>query len=179
MRVDSLPAPEPPAAVGRGPAVRSAENCLRATGHDTERFTCVEGGITRGAVDEKGLALILSGDRFADGAEHIRKVLAAYDVEASFFFTGNFYRNPAFEGIIRALQAEGHYLGAHSDRHLLYCSWENRDSLLVTRAEFLADLEANYREMERFGIQHAEARYFLPPTNGTTRRSANGRPTMG
>ncbi len=134
-----------------------------STGHDAPGFTYVEGGIVRGDTSEKALALIFSGDRFADGAEHIRKVLAAYDIEASFFFTGNFYRNPAFEGIIRALEAEGHYLGAHSDRHLLYCSWENRDSLLVTRAEFLADLEANYREMARFGIQRAEAQYFLPP----------------
>ncbi len=57
----------------------------------------------------------------------------------------------------------GHYLGAHSDKHLLYCDWSNRDSLLVTKTEFLEDLRNNYAEMEKFGIKKTEARYFLPP----------------
>lgn len=130
---------------------------------DDSPFTYVEGGIVRGDSDEKALALIFSGDQFADGAAHIRKVLAEDDVKASFFFTGNFYRNPEFASVIRGLKADGHYLGGHSDRHLLYCRWEDRDDLLVTKAEFLADIEANYREMARFGIEKAEARYFLPP----------------
>lgn len=38
-----------------------------------------------------------------------------------------------------------------------------RDSLLVTRAQFLDDLRANYREMEKFGILKKDAPYFLPP----------------
>lgn len=46
---------------------------------------------------------------------------------------------------------------------MLYCPWENRDSLLVTREEFEADLAANYQEMEKFGVSKARAKYFLPP----------------
>ena len=84
-------------------------------------------------------------------------------VKASFFLTGNFYRNPVFEPIIRTLKSEGHYLGAHSDRHLLYCSWTNRDSLLVSKEEFTSDLTSNYSAMERFGIKKNEAHYFIPP----------------
>lgn len=84
-------------------------------------------------------------------------------MKASFFLTGNFYRNHKFRSVIRTLKRENHYLGAHSDRHLLYCDWSNRDSLLVTRDEFVRDLRANYLEMEKFGIAKADAPYYLPP----------------
>jgi len=89
--------------------------------------------------------------------------LKAKRVNASFFLTGNFYRNPDFERVIRRLKSDDHYLGAHSDKHLLYCSWTNRDSLLVSKEEFSNDLLANYAVMERFGIKRKDARYFIPP----------------
>ena len=54
-------------------------------------------------------------------------------------------------------------MGAHSDQHLLYCDWLNRDSLLVTRREFDNDLDANYKAMNGFGIKTVNAKYFLPP----------------
>lgn len=128
-----------------------------------DRFTYVAGGITRGDTAEAALTLVFTGHDFADGGAHIRDVLARQGVPAAFFFTGDFYRNPAFAGLIAGLKADGHYLGAHSDRHLLYCAWEDRDSLLVSRAVFRADLAANYREMARFGIRRADAPFFLPP----------------
>jgi peptidoglycan/xylan/chitin deacetylase (PgdA/CDA1 family) len=34
---------------------------------------------------------------------------------------------------------------------------------LVTKEEFISDLEANYAEMERFGIQKEDALFFMPP----------------
>jgi endoglucanase len=37
--------------------------------------------------------------------------------------------------------AEGHYVGPHSDGHLLYIPWENRDTLLVTKEQFNDDLK--------------------------------------
>ena len=89
--------------------------------------------------------------------------MKAKRVNASFFLTGNFYRNPDFERVIRRLKSDDHYLGAHSDKHLLYCSWTNRDSLLVSKEEFSNDLLANYAVMERFGIKRKDARYFIPP----------------
>ena len=89
--------------------------------------------------------------------------MKAKRVNASFFLTGNFYRNPDFERVIRRLKSDDHYLGAHSDKHLLYCSWTNRDSLLVSKEEFSNDLLANYAAMERFGIKRKDARYFIPP----------------
>jgi peptidoglycan/xylan/chitin deacetylase (PgdA/CDA1 family) len=61
------------------------------------------------------------------------------------------------------LKQDGHYLGAHSDDHLLYCDWVKRDSLLVTREQFNHDLKLNYLRMEEFGIFKADTPYFLPP----------------
>jgi len=83
-------------------------------------------------------------------------------INGSFFFTGDFFRNPSFRHLITALHADGHYLGPHSDRHLLYAPWENRDSLLVSREEFLDDLYGNYAAMESLGIPREGSKYFLP-----------------
>src|SRR5690554_3038198 len=110
------------------------------------------GAIVRGDTTEKSLALVFTGDSHADGGEVIKNILEKYGVKAGFFFTGHFYRNPQFGPLIHQLRKQGHYLGGHSDQHLLYCDWNQRDSLLVDRARFTKDLWNNYREMERFGI---------------------------
>lgn len=122
-----------------------------------------QGAIIRGDTSRRELTLVLTGDEFADGGLVIRQTLRQHRVPAAFFLTGNFYRNLAFAQLIRGLRQDGHYLGAHSDRHLLYADWGKRDSLLVTKEEFRQDLQVNYRRMERFGIRKAEAPYFLPP----------------
>ena len=46
---------------------------------------------------------------------------------------------------------------------MLYCDWNKRDSLLVTKNQFEQDLNANYEELSRFGIRKTDAPYFLPP----------------
>lgn len=126
-------------------------------------FTTQYGAIVRGDSTIKELSLVFTGDEFADGADHIRTILTKYNVKASFFLTGNFFRDSKFIVVIENLIKEGHYVGAHSDAHLLYCDWEKRDSLLVTREEFITDLDKNYKEMKRFGIKKVDALYFLPP----------------
>src|SRR5690606_6115223 len=68
------------------------------------------------------------------------------------------------------LKRNGHYLGAHSDKHLLYCDWSKRDSLLVSKQAFTDDLLQNYAEMKKFGVKKQDAKFFLPPYewyNGT------------
>jgi endoglucanase len=121
------------------------------------------GAITRGDSLQKKIALVFTGDEFADGGTAIAKILKEENIKASFFLTGNFYRNANFKSIITDLKKQGHYLGPHSDRHLLYCDWNKRDSLLVSKMEFDQDLEANYAEMAKFGITKNDAKYFLPP----------------
>lgn len=127
------------------------------------RFLYDQGGIVRGDVARKQIALVFTGHEFADGGELIRDVLKKKGAHASFFFTGDFYRNPANTSLIKGLREGGHYLGAHSDRHLLYCSWENRDQLLVTKEEFTSDILHNYEAMDAFGIAKENAPYFIPP----------------
>jgi len=126
-------------------------------------FSCEEGGIIRGRLDRKDMALIFTGGDFSEGGPHIRSVLKARGIKAGFFFTGDFYRNPRNNDLIRGLAADGHYLGAHSDKHLLYCSWDDRSRTLVTREEFRRDIQANFHEMEKFGIASENARLFIPP----------------
>jgi len=107
--------------------------------------------------------LVSTGDGFADGGKYIAKVLEKENIHGSFFLTGNFYRNKKFKKIIKDLKKNGNYLGSHSDKHLLYCDWEKRDSLLVTKKEFTEDLQNAYKELKRWGIEKDQAHYFLPP----------------
>ena len=128
------------------------------------RFIYDQGAITRGDPTTKRLAVVFTGDEFAEGAEVIATTLKARGIHSSFFFTGRFYRNANFKAMIQRLKQDGHYLGAHSDQHLLYCDWEKRDKLLVTREEFTRDLNTNYATMvEDYGLTKGSARYFLPP----------------
>lgn len=122
-----------------------------------------QSAITRGDTTKRQIALVFTGDEFADGGEYIRETLKQQQIKASFFLTGNFYRNKKFKKLLKKLVADDHYLGSHSDRHLLYCDWVKRDSLLVTKQEFDADLAQSYNELAKFGISKHDAFYFLPP----------------
>ncbi len=122
-----------------------------------------KGAIIRAGNMKKEIALVFTGDEFADGGKLIADVLQKQGVHASFFFTGNFYRNNAFKPLIKQLQQKGNYLGPHSDQHLLYCDWSNRDSLLVTKSQFTGDLNNNLAAIKRNGTPVTSVRYFLPP----------------
>ena len=121
------------------------------------------GAITRGNTSKKQIALVFTADEFADGGKIILSTLHKQRVPASFFFTGRFYRNPAFRSLIKQAKQQGHYIGPHSDQHLLYCDWKNRDSLLVTKKEFKDDLTANLQAIKQFGVKQSAVHYFLPP----------------
>lgn len=126
-------------------------------------FSYLNGALVRGDSTRPVLSLIFTGDQFGDGANHIRKILKKEEVLASFFLTGNYYSNPKFARTIKKLHGDGHFLGAHSNKHLLYCDWMQRDSLLVSKEEFKYDLLENYGKMKEFSIDKEDARYFLPP----------------
>ncbi|WP_418603291.1 polysaccharide deacetylase family protein [Hwangdonia sp.] len=121
------------------------------------------GAIVRGNLKEKNIHLMFSGHKYADGGTHILQVLKQENIKASFFFTGDFYRNKEFHALISDLKKDGHYLGAHSNKHLLYNDWTADKKLLVTESEFNEDLKLNYAEMKKFGINKTDANYYLPP----------------
>lgn len=121
------------------------------------------GGIIRMDTTHRIVYLVFTGHEFSDGGEIIHATLKRHRITASFFFTGDFYRNSKNRTLITALKEYGHYLGAHSDKHLLYCAWENRDSLLVDKPTFTRDILDNYTAMRAFGISKEDAKYFMPP----------------
>jgi endoglucanase len=128
-----------------------------------KRFSYSHGGIIRGDSTQKKLAIVFTGDEFADGGDFIAQTLQQQKVKASFFFTGRFYENPSFKKIVQRLRINGHYLGPHSNEHLLYCDWNNRDSLLVTRDDFVNDLLVNLDIMHGAGINTFKTKFFIPP----------------
>jgi peptidoglycan/xylan/chitin deacetylase (PgdA/CDA1 family) len=113
--------------------------------------------------EEKKVYLIFSAHEFNEGGQAIEKSMQKFGSKGSFFLTGDFYRNKQNSSLIKKLIANGHYLGAHSDRHLLYADWVKRDSTLVNKNDFVNDLKSNYQVMNTFGIKASNAQYFLPP----------------
>jgi outer membrane protein assembly factor BamB len=128
-----------------------------------DNFTFSHGGIVRLDTAKKNIYLAFTGHDFSDGKYIIQQVLKKNGARASFFFTGDFYRNEENKEIIMQLKKDGSYLGAHSDKHLLYCDWVNRDSSLVSKDSFMVDLANNYTELEKIGIGKNEALYYMPP----------------
>ena len=151
----------------------------RAAPAQDARFTYDQGGITRGARDRKELALIFTGGDFAEGATTILDALRERGVQASFFVTGGFIRHPEFDGILRRIVAEGHYLGPHSDAHLLYAPWDDRSRTLVTRDSFRIDLEKNLDALARYGRTREQMRFFIPPFEWYNRQIADWSRQMG
>jgi peptidoglycan/xylan/chitin deacetylase (PgdA/CDA1 family) len=129
----------------------------------TNDFEVREGGIIRGPENKKQMALEFTADHFTDGGKIILDELAKRGVKASFFFTGNFFTNSSNRKLAQRLVKEGHYLGPHSDKHLLYCPWEGPKKTLVTKAQFRADLENNLKKIEKLGVKRAEIKYWIPP----------------
>ncbi|WP_394331409.1 polysaccharide deacetylase family protein [Siphonobacter aquaeclarae] len=89
------------------------------------------------------------------------RVLRRNGIKGNFFLTGDFLRKARFRRWTKTMVQAGHYVGSHSDKHLLYCDWTRRDSLLVSRALFDRDLDAAYAELKHIGVKQAP--WFLPP----------------
>ncbi|MGE3240782.1 MAG: glycoside hydrolase family 9 protein [Pirellulales bacterium] len=131
------------------------------------------GAIIRGDTSKKQLALVFTGDSYANGATPILDVLRERGVKAGFFLTGNFLRNPEFRPAIERMRDEGHYIGPHSDSHPLYCDWTVRDKSLVSRQAFTEDLNANLAALRTVGALAAtEQPLFIPPYEWYNREQA-------
>jgi peptidoglycan/xylan/chitin deacetylase (PgdA/CDA1 family) len=111
----------------------------------------------------KQVALVFTGDEYAEGLPFIRKTLKDQQVKAGFFFTGRMYRNTQYKKEIQQLYKDKHYMGPHSDGHLLYCDWQKRDSLLVSWSTFSDDWNKNLYAIEELGIPAKQVKYFIPP----------------
>lgn len=121
-----------------------------------------DGGIVRGPTTSRRLALVFTGHEFAEGADTILDALAAHRLKASFFLTGVFLRDPRKAAVVRRMVREGHYVGPHSDAHLLYAPWTGPKVSLVSREAFTDDLRRNIDALRPFGVDRDAVKYFLP-----------------
>lgn len=135
---------------------------IAQSSQNIKKYQVIEDGVIRGNSGKKHVALVFTGDEFFDGYDKVLEHLQSKHVKAGFFLTGRLYSHPQSAGLIRRTKKEGHYLGPHSDMHLLYNDWTKRDSLLVTRDSMQRDLKRNMEVMKAFGIHHRR-RLFIPP----------------
>lgn len=121
------------------------------------------GAVVRGRRDRKEVALVFTGGDFGEGSEAVLDALRDAEVAGSFFFTGDYLKRPEHREAVSRAVAEGHYVGPHSDGHLLYCPWDDRDKTLVTREEFAADLRRNVEELAALGVPREAMTWWIPP----------------
>lgn len=116
------------------------------------------GAIVRSDSTQKVIYLCFTGHDHFEGFDFVLEVLKENNIQGSFFLTGDFVRN--HPELVRDMRDAGHFVGAHSDRHLLYCDWDKRDSLLIPPDEIRRDILANVEALEEFGVF---PRLFMPP----------------
>ena len=152
---------------------------LEVEGHTSGDVLDNQGALVRKSPAEKKVYLIFSAHELGEGGQLIAQTLKKYKAKGSFFLTGTFYNKPENNSLINELIADGHYLGPHSDGHLLYADWTKRDSTLVTQKQFSDDLKLNYKKMDTFGLTPEKAPVFLPPYEWYNAESVDWSRQMG
>jgi peptidoglycan/xylan/chitin deacetylase (PgdA/CDA1 family) len=136
--------------------------------------------LVRGDSTKKNIALVFTADEYAEGLPVIQKALLEENIKASFFFTGRLYRNKQYHPLIKQLFQQKHYLGPHSDQHILYNDWKNRDSMLVTRDSLEKDYRRNITAMKQLGVYPANRLpFFIPPYEWWNKRIGKWFAEMG
>lgn len=120
-----------------------------------------QGAIIRSDSTVKNIYLCFTAHDFGEGFPNILNILEKHRAKASFFFTGDFIRSNLI--LVKKIYSKGHYVGPHSDKHLLYCDWNKRDSLLLGIDSIKNDLTHNLKEIEKLGIPISNANLFMPP----------------
>lgn len=146
---------------------------------DLNRVQRVNGGIIRGDQTRKAIAIAFTGHEFAEGGETILGELKKHTARASFFLTGAFLTNVTFQPLVTQIAADGHYLSIHSDKHLLYCSWEKERKTLITQAQFQSDIEENIQRFKALDLAQQPGRYFIPPFEHYNQQIADWAGEMG
>jgi peptidoglycan/xylan/chitin deacetylase (PgdA/CDA1 family) len=116
------------------------------------------GALIRSDTQDRTINLCFTGHDHYEGFEHVLQVLNDQKIKASFFLTGDFVRS--HRALVKQITAEGHLIGAHSDKHLLYCDWTDRDSLLYRPSTIKSDIMNNLQELSAMGIRPT---HFMPP----------------
>lgn len=121
------------------------------------------GAVVRVNPDKKEIRLVFSADEVFNGGEYILNVLKKNKIKGSFLLTGNCLRMPEHKALIERIIAEGHYVGGHSDGHVLYADWGAERPTLMSADSIITDIRANMAELKKFGIKAENALWYLPP----------------
>jgi len=117
-----------------------------------------QGALVRSDTSKNTVYLCFTGHEYAEGFEHVLDVLEKHEVNGSFFFTGDFVR--LYRSLVKKIAKRGNFVGAHSDKHLLYCDWTYRDSLLHSENHIKEDISNNLKALEKLELRPT---YFMPP----------------
>jgi peptidoglycan/xylan/chitin deacetylase (PgdA/CDA1 family) len=121
------------------------------------------GAVVRINSHEPVIYLIFTSDQSFEGASHVLEVLDRHGIKGSFFPCGRSLRMEEFRPIYEEIIARGHFIGAHSDMHVLYAPWNDRNHSLLTRDSLIVDLHQNMLEIEKYGVDISKVRYYNPP----------------
>jgi len=122
-----------------------------------------QGGICRGDISKKAVALVFTGGYHGEGTEYILDILKEKQAIGGFFLTGDYLRTAEFKPGIQRMIREHHYIGAHSDQHPKYVRSFSSRGTLISRREFIEDLDRNFAELNSFGVSRNQATLFIPP----------------
>ncbi|MDE6301614.1 MAG: hypothetical protein K2M19_07840 [Muribaculaceae bacterium] len=113
--------------------------------------------------NEKVIWPVFSADSAFEGAPEALDAMECRGIKGSFFFTGNFLRDTAHRTIINRVIKGGHYVGPHSDGHLLYADWDRQRTVLVSSDSLLDDMRHNLAELARAGVDTSCVKIIMPP----------------
>jgi peptidoglycan/xylan/chitin deacetylase (PgdA/CDA1 family) len=144
-------------------AARESEGKMKVPNPISAAYSRSAGALVRGDISVPTVALAFTGDEFGEGTSKVLSVLKSKNVKASFYLTGNYIRKSDHRDELIHMMQQGHEVGPHSDQHLLYCDWKDRNQLLVGKDSFMHDLEANIRLLQDFGLPLSRITHFIPP----------------
>jgi hypothetical protein len=143
---------------GRKEAARLRERNTRPA---TERDN--RGGIVRMNPGSREIYLAFTADERFEGGLTVLETLKKHGIKSSFFLTGNCLRNPQWQDLVQEVISQGHYVGPHGDRHLLYAPWEGDvEKSLVSPDSLRSDISDNMAELARAGVDLSQVRWFMP-----------------
>ncbi len=129
--------------------------------------------------DDHRVYFVFSADSAFEGAELALDAMRERGCRGSFFFTGRFLREPANHAVVERIISEGHYVGPHSDAHLLLADWDDAHTPLVTVDSLMADTRANLASLADCGVDTAGVIWYLPPYEWAARCHAEAVSSMG
>lgn len=84
------------------------------------------------------------------------------------------------EAVIKEIIKKGHYIGGHSDKHILYAGWgAERENTRVSADSLINDFRRNMAELEKFGVDISNVDYYLPPSEWYNRETVRLIETQG